>query len=295
MSNILLNLFKHNCKALCSSLPWSCKCADKLAKSGSSLDTISVNSASRLLSNNRVRHLFFKYFILENAASYTQRRNKGGGHNSPGDESLWWPRITAGSAEWPRRALKSPNNVTSTFFDTVHWLPEDLRFEHGGAKLASCPGRRLTSLRPCVHVSASVKNESFFLANSCSFGYSTASFHVSSTFSSSLKFFTSWSLSLNFISSIWRCNGAPSISTSCGKATSLIIFEVLSKSWKRSSKSCNTPSKTPEKGRLEFCQLVHLCWQSFLSHYSIQLAHHHCFDQLLSAYIFKQIYRLFIL
>jgi len=29
-------------------------------------------------------------------------------------------------------------------------LPKDLRFEHRGAKLASCPGRHLTSLRPCV-------------------------------------------------------------------------------------------------------------------------------------------------
>jgi len=27
-------------------------------------------------------------------------------------------------------------------------LPKDLRFEHGGAKLASCPGRHITSLRP---------------------------------------------------------------------------------------------------------------------------------------------------
>jgi len=38
------------------------------------------------------------------------------------------------------RAPKSPNNVTRTFFNTVHLLPEDLRFENGGAKLASCPG-----------------------------------------------------------------------------------------------------------------------------------------------------------
>jgi len=34
------------------------------------------------------------------------------------------------------------------FFNTVHLLPEDLRFEHGGAKLASCPGHHLNSLRP---------------------------------------------------------------------------------------------------------------------------------------------------
>jgi len=45
-------------------------------------------------------------------------------------------------------APKSPNNVTSTFFNTVHLLPKGLRFEHGSAKVASCPGRHITSLRP---------------------------------------------------------------------------------------------------------------------------------------------------
>ena len=47
-------------------------------------------------------------------------------------------------------APKSPNNVASTFFNTVHLLPKDLRFEHWGAKLASCPGRHLASLRRCA-------------------------------------------------------------------------------------------------------------------------------------------------
>jgi len=46
-------------------------------------------------------------------------------------------------------APKSPNNVTSTFFNKVNLLPKDLRFKHGGAKLASCPGCHLNSLRPC--------------------------------------------------------------------------------------------------------------------------------------------------
>jgi len=46
---------------------------------------------------------------------------------------------------------KDPKNVkSSTFFNTVHLLPKDLSFEHGGAKLASCPGRHLTSLRLCL-------------------------------------------------------------------------------------------------------------------------------------------------
>jgi len=31
---------------------------------------------------------------------------------------------------------------------TAHLLSKDLRFEHAGAKLVSCPGRHLTSLRP---------------------------------------------------------------------------------------------------------------------------------------------------
>jgi len=47
-------------------------------------------------------------------------------------------------------APKSPNNVTSTFFNRVHLLPKDIKFEHGSAKLASCPGRHLASLRPWV-------------------------------------------------------------------------------------------------------------------------------------------------
>ena len=65
------------------------------------------------------------------------------------------PRATNhyGSTEWLRGAPKSPNNVTSTFFNTVHLLWKELRFEHGGAKLASCPGRHLTSLRPWVWIS----------------------------------------------------------------------------------------------------------------------------------------------
>jgi len=44
-------------------------------------------------------------------------------------------------------AAKSPYNTASTFFNTVHLLPKDLRFGHGGAKLVSFPGRRVTSVR----------------------------------------------------------------------------------------------------------------------------------------------------
>ena len=66
-----------------------------------------------------------------------------GGHNFPGAESLWKRQITAG-------ASKGPDNVTSTFFNTAYLPRKDLRFEHGGAKLASCPGRHLTSLYPWI-------------------------------------------------------------------------------------------------------------------------------------------------
>ena len=52
-----------------------------------------------------------------------------------------WRRMTTGGP-------KSPNNVTSTFFNTVYLFPKDLKFEHGGTKLASSSGRHLTSLRP---------------------------------------------------------------------------------------------------------------------------------------------------
>ena len=55
-----------------------------------------------------------------------------------------------GGTELLREAPKSPNNVTSTFFNTVNLLPKKLRFDHGGAKLDFCPGRHLTSLRPCL-------------------------------------------------------------------------------------------------------------------------------------------------
>ena len=42
-------------------------------------------------------------------------------------------RITTGTP-------KSPNNVTSTFFNRVHLLPKDIRFEHGAPDLLLAPG-----------------------------------------------------------------------------------------------------------------------------------------------------------
>jgi len=55
-----------------------------------------------------------------------QGRNQGG-KNFLGSES-------------PRRAPKNANNVASTVFNTVHLLPEDLRFEHVAPNLILAPG-----------------------------------------------------------------------------------------------------------------------------------------------------------
>ena len=68
-------------------------------------------------------------------------QGRRGGHNSPGAGSLLRRRMTAGDAKCLLGPPKIPN--------TVHFLPKDLTFEHGGAKLAFCPGRSLTSLHPC--------------------------------------------------------------------------------------------------------------------------------------------------
>jgi len=71
------------------------------------------------------------------AKSHKQGRNGGArGAQFPGRRVTMGRRITAG-------ASKSSKNVTSTFFNTVNLLPKELRFEHGGVKLASCPGRHL--------------------------------------------------------------------------------------------------------------------------------------------------------
>jgi len=63
-----------------------------------------------------------------------------GGHNSLYAESLWGAEYCG--------FLKSPNTVASSFFNTVHLLAKDLRFENGGAILASCQGVHPILLRP---------------------------------------------------------------------------------------------------------------------------------------------------
>jgi len=69
------------------------------------------------------------------------------GRNSTGAESLWGRWNTA----------RAPNDCGGTkksqqrhkhFLQNSTFASERLRFEHGGAKLASCPGSHLSSLRP---------------------------------------------------------------------------------------------------------------------------------------------------
>jgi len=73
---------------------------------------------------------------------FNQGHNEGKkGAQIPGRPVTMGRRMTTGSP-------KSHNTVTSTFFNTLHLLPKYLRFGHGGVKLASCPVRHLTSLRP---------------------------------------------------------------------------------------------------------------------------------------------------
>jgi len=80
--------------------------------------------------------------------------------------NMRWQRGTIPRApnQYHMGAPKSPNNIANTFFNTLHLLPKELRFEPGGIMLASsCPGRHLTSLRPCLYVS----NFSLLEAVSC--------------------------------------------------------------------------------------------------------------------------------
>ena len=78
---------------------------------------------------------------------YQGRNERGKGTQFQGRRITMVALNHCGGAEWLRGAPKSPNNVTSTFLNTVHLLPKDLKFEHGGPKLTCCHGRHLTSLR----------------------------------------------------------------------------------------------------------------------------------------------------
>jgi len=75
-----------------------------------------------------------------------QGRNEGG----KGGTTPWAPNHYGGT-----KSLRGASNdcvgfrkVPSTSFSTVRLLPKELKFEHGGAKLASFQGRHLTLLGP---------------------------------------------------------------------------------------------------------------------------------------------------
>jgi len=86
----------------------------------------------------------------------------GKGAQFPGRQFTMGALNHCRDAELLREAPTSPNNVTSTFFNTVHLPSKELIFNHGrgklrswgrridqgGAELVFCPGRHLTPLRP---------------------------------------------------------------------------------------------------------------------------------------------------
>ena len=55
--------------------------------------------------------------------------------------------------------LKRPNNLTSIFFNAVHLLPSDMRFEHGGANLHLAPGANELRYAPGCKVAHGQKFE----------------------------------------------------------------------------------------------------------------------------------------
>jgi len=75
---------------------------------------------------------------------------RGQGGAIPREPSHYGAPFHCGGRRMAAGSPKSPNNITSTFFNTVHLLAKDLSFDHGGAKRASCPRRHLTSLWPCT-------------------------------------------------------------------------------------------------------------------------------------------------
>jgi len=55
-----------------------------------------------------------------------------------------------GGAESLRGVQKSPNNVTSTFFNTVHLLLKELTLEHGGRQTSFLPQAPSNLVTPLV-------------------------------------------------------------------------------------------------------------------------------------------------
>jgi len=79
--------------------------------------------------------------FVKKVVKKAQSRNEGCA-TSPDAELLWGGELLRG-----RRKVLTMSQVLSS---TTDLLPKDLRFEHGGTKLVSCPRRNLTSLRLCL-------------------------------------------------------------------------------------------------------------------------------------------------
>jgi len=71
-----------------------------------------------------------------------------------------WAPNHYGGAKSLRGAPKCPNNVRSTFFNTVDLLPKDFRFEHGGPNLLVTSGVQMSgdARGDCLIVSPPTKN-----------------------------------------------------------------------------------------------------------------------------------------
>ena len=88
------------------------------------------------------------------------------GAQFPGRQFTMWPLDHCRGAELLLEAPKSPNSVTSTFFNTVNLPLKEIRFDHrsakcrpwgrrfdqGGAEFVFWPWRHLISFRPCCEV-----------------------------------------------------------------------------------------------------------------------------------------------
>jgi len=68
----------------------------------------------------------FITFLFANVATATSRLHQGRNEGVKG--GTFWTLNQYGGAQSRQGAPKSPNSVSSTFFNAVHLLPKDFRF-----------------------------------------------------------------------------------------------------------------------------------------------------------------------
>ena len=131
----------------------------------------------KLFQGGATRYFAYPFHVADDAVEMhvhktlaTQGRNKGwqGGHNSPGAETLWGCQSTVGVA------IKS-QQCHKYFLQCNALASERSQVRTWDGKPASCPGRHLTSLRPCCYGSSRKNRAS--LAQQCFF-FIHASFHT---------------------------------------------------------------------------------------------------------------------